>query len=282
MTAPTLHPNKPPAVLLMGGVSSGKTESLRTLVDAGLEVFIIKTEPSEVLDNTDPTRVHWRYIAPALVPWTTMVQNSRLMNTLTYKDLCNIEEMDRSKYTQYIDVLNACNNFVDDRTGKAYGDVMAFGPDKAFGFDGLSGLSDMALDLIVGGKPVKGKEQYGVAMENLLNLTQMLVSSLQCTFFMCAHLGSEPSEEARTNKMMPDTLGQKLAPKMVKPFSDIIHTIRDNASPPKWRWSTLTYGFETKARNVPWSDNLPPSFVPLIETWRRRAAAGAATPPAPK
>lgn len=259
-----------PSVMNMGSVASGKTEALRTIVNAGLELFVLKTEPSENLDDMDG-RVHWQYIPPASVPLTTMIKNAELINLLTYKALSGLEEMDRSQYKQYIDVLKACNNFTDDRTGKTYGDVITWGHDRCFVIDALSGLSQMALDLIVGGKPVKGKEQYGVAMSNLEDLINYLATNTKCLFVLNAHVEQEPTIESGSIELMASTLGQKLAPKLPKYFSDVIHSRRVGTT---FTWTTLTANAQLKARNVPWAADLKPDYGPLIKAWRDRHAKG--------
>jgi hypothetical protein len=277
MTSEKLH--NMPSVMTMGGIASGKTEALRTIVEAGLELFILKTEPSENLDDMPSDKVHWQYIPPATVPLSVMIKNAKLINMLTYKALSNLEEMDRSLYTQYIQVLEACNNFKDDRTGKSYGDVTSWDHSRCFVIDALSGLSQMALDMIVGGKPVKGKEQYGVAMSNLEDFINYLTTNTKCMFILNAHLEMEPTFEGGSTALMAATLGQKLAPKLPKYFSDIIHARRTGTT---WTWSTLTPNAELKARNVPWLQDMPQSYVPLIKTWRDRHAKGLVVEQTPK
>lgn len=271
MTEPKIVVPNMPSVMLLGPVTSGKTESLKTIVNAGLELFILKTEPSENLDALPADKVHWHYVPPALVPWSTQIKNAGLINTLSYQALCSVEEMDRREYRQYIEVLNTCNDFVDDRTGKHYGDVITWGHDRAFVIDGLSGLSQMALDMIVGGKPVKGKEQYGIAMSNIEDFLNYLTTATKCLFVLTAHVEREPTAETGAIVQMPATLGQKLAPKLSKYFSDVIHTRRDGV---EFSWNTLTPMMDLKARNVPFANGMKPDFVPLIETWRKRNLAG--------
>ena len=67
--------------LLMGAPGTGKTHSIRTLVDAGLEVFVLFTEPGmEVLGDTDPDKVHWHYVPPADVGFDTFIKNAKAVN----------------------------------------------------------------------------------------------------------------------------------------------------------------------------------------------------------
>lgn len=260
-----------PSVLLLGGIGTGKTHAIRTIVDAGLETFVLQLEPSEVLDDIPCPKLHLKYIAPAKVPWTTLKDNAEKINKLTFKELSQLTGLNNAAYIQFIDVLNACNDFKCDRCGKAFGDVMTWGFDRAFVIDGLSGLSTMSLNLGTGAMPTRTEGEWGVAMDNLQRFIEQCVYGMKALFVLTAHLGREPNQLTGGSFIGVDTLGRKLAPKIPKPFSDVIHTIRRGG---EFKWSTTTPEMELKARNVPWGDTLPASFVPLIKTWRTRKDKG--------
>jgi hypothetical protein len=263
-----------PTVLLAGGIGTGKTHALRTIVEAGLELFVIQTEPAEVLDDLPLDKYHRHYVAPARIPWNTMLDNADKINKLSFKELSQLTGMNNAAYRQWYEVVENCNNFKCDRCGKAFGDVMTWGFDRAIVIDGLSGLSTMALNLGTGALPTRTEGEWGVAMDNLQRFIEQMVYGTKCLFVLCAHLEREPNQITQGTNITVSTLGRKLAPKVPRPFSDVIHTIRRGT---EFKWSTITPEMELKARNVPWSDNLPASFVPLIETWRKRQAKGNAT-----
>ena len=53
-------------VMLCGTTGTGKTHSIRTLVESGIETFVLFTEPGmEVLADLPPEKLHWHYVAPA-------------------------------------------------------------------------------------------------------------------------------------------------------------------------------------------------------------------------
>lgn len=260
-----------PSVLLEGPIGTGKTHCLRTIVEAGLELFVLQLEPSEVLDDIPCPKMHMQYIAPARISWSTMKDNAEKVNKLTYKELSQLDGMSNAQYTQFIDVLNACNNFKCDRCGKAFGDVMQFGFDRAFVIDGLSGLSTMALNLGTGALPTRTEGEWGVAMDNLGRFIEQCVYGMKCLFVLTAHIAREPNQVTQGTNITVDTLGKKLAPKIPKPFSDVIHTVRRGT---EFKWSTITPEMDLKARNVPWSNEIQASFVPLIRTWRERQEKG--------
>ena len=254
-------------ILLMGAPGTGKTHCIRTLVDAGLEVFIVFTEPGmEILGDTDPDQVHWHYVAPAQPEWDVMIKNAKLVNQFDNATLQKMPGMNKAAYSQFIDVLNVCNNFHCQRVDKDYGPVDSFGTDKAFVFDSLSGLNIMLLDLVVGGKPIRTLPDWGIAMDNEERFINKLCLGTQCHFVLSAHVDRQVDEVLGGIKLMVSALGKKLGPAVPRFFSDVIHTVREGAN---FSWSTASAGADTKARNLPWKDNQQPSFVPILDQWRK-------------
>ncbi len=84
---------------------------------------------------------------------------------------------------------------------------------------------------------------------------------------LTAHLERETDEVTGGVSLMASTLGKKLAPRLPRFFSDVIHAKRDGE---KFSWSTASFNVDLKARNVPIADNLPPSFVPLLKQWKEK------------
>ena len=254
-------------VLLMGAPGTGKTHALRTLVDAGLEVFILFTEPGmEVLGDTDSDQVHWNYVAPAQVGWDMLIKNAKSIQQFDNATLQKMAGMNKLAYGQFIDVLNQCQNFHCQRTDKDFGGVDEFGTDKVFVFDSLSGLNIMALDLAVGGKPIRTLPDWGIAMDNEEKLINRLCLGTQCHFVLTAHLEREVDEVLGGIKLMASALGRKLSPQLPRFFSDVVMTVRESD---KFTWATASSQADTKARNLPWKDQQSPSFVPLINNWRK-------------
>lgn len=257
-----------PKILLVGSTGSGKTHSVRTLLDAGLEVFCVFTEPGmEVLSDTDPERLHWHYISPAAPSWDAMLDSATKINTMTFESLTKQADINKRQYTEFLDLIRCLANFTDDRTGKSFGPVDSFGTDRALVIDSLSGLNIMAMNLVAGSKPVKSMADWGVAMDNLERLITKLTVDVPCTVVMTAHLEREQDEVTGGVQLMASTLGKKLAPRLPRFFSDVIHCRRDGAN---FTWSTATNNVDLKARNVAISDKLPASFVPLLDSWRKR------------
>jgi len=258
-------------VMLCGASGSGKTHSIRTLVEAGLEVFVLFTEPGmEVLADIPGDRLHWKYVAPVSVGFKDMITSAEKINQMSFEALTKLPDINKRKYTEFIDVLNALCNFTCDRTGKSYGAVDEWDANRVLVLDSLTGLSLMAMNLVTGSKPVKSMADWGVAISNLESLLTKLCVDTKCHFVLTAHLERETDEVTGGTSLMASTLGRKLAPKLPRFFSDVIH-VKRNAD--KFVWSTATSNVDLKARNLAIADNIPPTFAPLIDNWRKRVPA---------
>lgn len=266
---PPKSPIPGPKVLLIGSSGTGKTHSLRTLVDCGITPFVVFTEQGmDILSEIPPEKLHWHYVRPTTTPWDTLTASAKMINQLSFSALKSWQDPNKNKYfSAWEELLKCCNNFVCDRDGKSYGDVSTWGTDRALVFDGLSGISRIALKLVVGGHPSPDQSQWGCAMETIETIIEKLCLDLQCMLVIIAHTEREVSEEEGTSKLMASTLGRKLAPKLPRNFSDVIQTLRVGT---EWTWSTVEAGVDTKARNVPWGKGLKPSFAQVIDPWVKR------------
>lgn len=254
-----------PSILLEGPTGSGKTHCLTTLIECGIKPFILFTEPGmRTISQYECPQLHYKYIPPARTSWENLLDNAKKINTLDLKSLSSLTDINKRKHTQFLEVINACNNFICDRCGEQFGDVMNWTTDRAFCLDSLSGLNIMAMEMVVGTKPVKSMSDWGIAMDNLERLINTLSSSTLCTFVLTSHLEREVDEVLGGVKLMVSTLGKKVAPRLPRFFDDVI--MCEN-KPEGWVWSTANPQADLKNRNLAKSPNLPPSFKPLIDKW---------------
>lgn len=264
--------------VLMGPAGTGKTTSIATLVEAGVEVFYLQLEPGlESLigywkdkGKEVPENLHWHTVKAPQALFTELIDAARKVNTLTLDSLAKVQDPHRSKHNQFIYLLEAMNNFKCDRTGKTYGSVGTWGPGRALVIDGLTGINNAAMKLTVGGKPVRSQSDWQIAQTQIENLLRPLTDNALCHFILIAHVDREKDEVMGGIKIMPSTLGKALAPKIPAMFSDVILTTRNGT---KWTWDTASALADVKARNLPIKSDNEQDFGLILKTWRNRMSA---------
>lgn len=253
--------------LLVGATGTGKTYSLRTLIDAGITPFVLFTEPGmTTLGDLKCDKLHWHYIPPATPTWDMMIDSATKINSMSLEGLAKLGGINKSGYGQFRDVLSTLANFKCDRCGEVFGDVTTWGPDRAVIIDSLSGLNIMAMDLVVGSKPVKSMSDWGIAMDNLERLVNKLCADTRCHFVLTAHLERETDEVTGGVQLMASTLGKKLAPRLPRFFDDVVMCKREGT---QFSWSTAAVNADLKSRNLPIADKLEPTFRSIADGWVR-------------
>ena len=265
-----------PSVMLIGAPGVGKTYSLSTLVEAGLKCAFIFTDPGgeESLIDALETRklpldnVHWRYVAPTAMPWSTLEQMAQKITALGYDDLTKIKSgVDKRNFTQFATLLNTLANFKCERCGEEFGPVDEFGPDWVVAIDSLSGINTMAMDMMIGAKPAAHQGEWGVAMNAEEKLIYKLTSDLDCFFVLTAHVERETDETIGRQQLMASALGRRLAPKLPRTFSDVVLAQKEGE---KFTWSTAALNVDLKTRSLPVAAELAPSFVPIVRRFNER------------
>lgn len=262
-------------VLIEGPTGTGKTHSLGTLADAGLDVFYLFTESGMETTLgywTDrglsvPPNVHWHVLPRSAGSFATLAASAQQINSLDFQALTKMQDSARGKHNEYVTLLKALSDFPDDRTGKRFGAVDSWGPDRCLCLDSLSGINPIVLSLVVGGKPVKNQGEWGIAMDQIEKLLRQLTDGCKCHFVLTAHVEREVDQVLGGAKLTVSTLGVKLAPKIPPMFSDVILTARMGD---KFTWSTANSQADLKARNLPIANDLPQDFTQILSKWKSR------------
>ena len=269
----------PPSTLLIGPAGTGKTTACCTLLEAGLKTFMLCTEPAapnRVLEeckkrNIDSTHFQWQFVSPAVPAWDSLLKSAEIVNALSLKDIADMRGgIAKPDGKQWITLLKAIAEFKSDRDNKNYGDATEWENDTAFVIDGLTGISTMSRNLTVGLKPNPSPGEWGVMQSNILTLIQKLTADCKAFFVCIAHVERETNELSGLSNITVSTLGAKLAPKLPPLFTNVVYAKRIHTT---FLWSTADTGVDTKSGDLPLSDSLPPTFKPIIESYRDRLKA---------
>lgn len=264
-----------PKVLLMGQPGSGKTDVVATLLEAGLEVFVIFTEQGKesllescIRREIPMDKLHWARVSAGSPGFGSLKKIAKTINRSTQKDMQGEKGIDNQKYQQMIDLIGLCEDFVD-QNGVSYGNATDWDNDRALVIDGLSGINTMCMDLVVGAKPIKTIADWGIAMDAEMRFINQCVNSLTAMFVLIAHLELNKDEvEGRIYKY-PKVLGNKNTYDFGKHFSDVILSSDEGSN---YVWSTEAKNMQLKTRNLQRSSKLKPDFVPLVNKWASRYA----------
>lgn len=262
-------------ILLMGPAGTGKTHSIGTLVDAGAEVFYLGLEPGleSILGYfTDrgkeiPANLHWHQLEAPKSSFTEFLDTATKVNTMALDTLAKMSDPNRSKHNQFLKLIEALNNFPDDRTGQKFGCVDVWTPSRVLVMDGMAGLARAAMSLVVGGKPVRNQSDWGIAQDQVEKIVRILTDNCKCHFVLIAHVERETDAVLGGVKLMVSTLGKALAPKLPPMFSDVILTVREGG---KFSWDTGSAQADVKSRNLPIKSGLEPDFGAIIKKWQSR------------
>lgn len=265
-------------MLLMGMEGSGKTDSVRTLLEAGLNVFVVFSEPGmEVL--LDPSRgrkvytckdgLHYRYIPVATPNWDDLRTAADHLNKFSFKALANEAATGRERYRAFYEIVDCMGNLKCQRCNQSFGPADKLEPYHKWAVvnDSLTSISKAALYLHIGNKPAVDKGEYGICMFNIERYLDKFVGDIYSMTVMMAHIDMEPNENTGGTENMVATLGQKLAPKVGRPFSDVLLAKRKGAT---FTWSTTEERYRLKTRNFAFSGDIPPTFVPVVQKWHQR------------
>lgn len=275
-------------VCLMGPSGTGKTYSIGTAIDwaeaHGVDVFFLDLENGlEALlgyyadrNKPIPANVHWHRLPSPKASFSELQGTAEKILQYNLETLSKMQDSNKSKYDRFVGLLRAMVDFPDDRTGKKFGPVDSWGSNKMLIVDGLAGINNCAMSLVVGGKPVRSQADWGIAQDQVEKILRQFTEGCTCHFILLAHVEREVDAVLGGVKLMVATLGKALAPKIPSIFSDVILTVREST---KWTWDTASAQADLKTRNLKIANNLPPTFGPLLDTWLNRAEASAAKSP---
>lgn len=274
-------PVNTPSILVMGPSGTGKTDSLITLLEAGLKVFVIVTEGGGIEILLDSVRrrlkgkehlfqnLHWAQIMPSSLNTKALLAKARLSNTMGVADMQKTEQgLERNKYPQYMNLIRLLDNLVCQRTGEVIGNVATLDDSWALVVDSMTGLNQMIAQHVKGHRPTMTRPEYGVCQEHIRDMLA-LWTSLRCFFVLVAHVSRETNDVTGQERVTASTIGQALTSEIPAFFSEIVKT---GVVGDQYIWSTLDQSTDVKHRALPRDAKIKPTFVPIVEAYRRRKA----------
>lgn len=268
----------PPAVLLMGEPGTGKTTSVFTCLEKGLEVNILTTEPSGLqpligkIRRENPSLInnlHWHAVTPAPANWAALAELADMVTKHDYESISKEKKGIAKKQTaKFREIIDTTAKFICERTGEDLGDVTMRGENSVFVFDSLSGLSQIAYNHTVGYKPNPHMGEWGEMQSLIRNYLYAVLGDRNCYTLVLAHVEIETDEvNFDLKKTMVSTLGKKLAPSLVKMFNEVVQSKRDGTS---FFWSTSDGSSVLKTSVLPIASKLKPSFELVVDAYREQ------------
>lgn len=270
MTTSTLSNSPLPGVkvMLLGESGVGKTYSIRSLLPAGLEVFVLATEAGfDVLGDLPAAKLHWAYCKPTYGDLSTLLAGATDIASLTYEAITKKQDNTRLTNNRFMPILSKIMNFTDDRTGKSYGNVSTWGTDRVLVIDSLSGLTEAVVTMVIGTRPAMSPPDYQLAQRYIFNLIQQACYDWRCHVVLICHAEREVDEILGGSKVMAQTIGKKLAPQLPKLFTDVIFAKRNGT---KYFWDTADPQAQLKTRNLTVAADIQPDFGAILKTWKSR------------
>ena len=259
-----------PTMINMGASGTGKTTAIKTLLEAGLEVFVLFTEPrwAPLAQFGASDGFHYNFVKPSTTSFKHLIARAKRIQHTSWNSLKEqISDPEKGVHAQaYVNMLEQIDNFVCTETGREYGNVGEWDNTRAFVFDSLSGLNTMAMKFITGMAMARSQPQWGAAQEAELQIISQLCYDTQCTFILTAHVDKVYDETEGTHIKMIKALGQKLAPQVPTLFDDVVLSYKESG---RYLWTNMRDGYDLKPTWLPAGDKLFPSYVPAIENWRK-------------
>jgi hypothetical protein len=271
-------------IAIFGPVGSGKTWSLRTLLPeypnidgkirkgAGLQVREIACDPGWSDTNGDLTcemGFHVKEVLPANPSWKARREWLESISDLSGEEIKkkNVKPSIWKDYKQFMDLEATSAHFVCDRCGTDFGNNEDWDDNVAFVEDGLSGITKMAKHFAAGPKQALTWPDIDAAGGHIEGHIDKCVS-LKCSYILISHWDKEPDKIEGGTTITGDTVGNNLAPRLFKPFSEIILAERE-LEPTRYYWNLARKDVELKTRRLTYRAGLQPDFSQIFNNGDR-------------
>lgn len=262
-----ISPLRGTKTLLIGDIGTGKTHALRTLVEAGLHPLCIFTEAGYgVLGDLPKGALSWIYVQPMKGSLDDLRKMVKDIGTKDQSALGKVYDANRFVDSPFDKVLEALFHFVD-QNGRDFGNISTWTTKHVLVFDSLSGLTRAVWQNVAGTRALLDRPDYMLAQKQLENLIALVCTSQRCHVVMTAHAEKEIDPLNGGIRIYPSLPGKALAGTIGRDFDEVLLAEREGN---KFTWTNYHSGAALKKRYLQYAVNQPPSFVPIIEAWKRQ------------
>lgn len=259
--------------LLMGTPGTGKTHSAATmaLLDSIEKVNFLFTETSDATFDSDNfiklrkylgKKIHYMRAIPTTGSFKEMLQTADDVLRLSLESLQKKTSIGGPEVKKaFHKVLNGLIAYECEMTGEKFPPVDDWPSSYCLVLDSLTGINNAIRKLLVGTKPIMALSDWQIGMNMEEDLIQRLTGALDCQVIVTAHITRERDEITGALTVTPNALGSKLGPVIPRYFDEVIMTKYSRSG--DYLWSTDEHNADLKARLLPRSNKLQPTFTQL-------------------
>jgi hypothetical protein len=252
--------------LLFGDIGTGKTRAIETLVAAGIKPLAIFTEQGYgVLGDALKEKVSWVYVRPITGSLVDLRKQIEAIGTKGQSELGKEHDRERFVNSPLDQIGRSMERFVD-QNGRDWGNIGDWGTGVALVLDSISGLTRAIWQNTTGRRALLDKPDYMLAQTQLENFLAVFCA-LRCHVVVTAHAEKEIDPLNGGMRITPVLPGKALAGKVGRDFDEVLLARRVKGT--NFDWTNVEEGALGKKRYLPYAAGQTPTFVPLIEAWRK-------------
>jgi hypothetical protein len=266
--------------LIYGEAGTGKTCSLRTLLNTGQKVRFLAAENNALsgiaaalrLWQTEQKKTGKLDLDPeqfaVMIPTrpkrgiADIIKNQTKFLDLALDKQTTTADPERRKYTRYLEVLKSTSAFVDTTSGKNFGNVEDWGADTTFAVDSLTIICEAIVQGTVGGKLATTQQEWGIMQKTLIEFMRFLTEDLRCNVVLLGHPTKETDQLNGGQKIYPANLGQALNNLLPSYFTEVLYSYRRGKD---FLWSTQHNQAVTRQTVLPLSNELQQDFAQFFK-----------------
>jgi hypothetical protein len=262
--------------LVYGEAGTGKTFSVRTLLDAGQKVRFLAAE-NNAISGIEVALERWKKDNPKAELTTDMfalmiperpkkkladlVKSQTKFVEIPLETQFKAVDPERKKYTRYLEVLRSTVAFTDTATGTALGSVDDWGNDTTLVVDSLTIICEAIMQSVIGGKLATSQPEWGVAQKTLVEFIRLLTEDLKCNLVILGHPTKEIDPVLGVQRIYPSSVGQALNNLLPSFFTEVVWSYRSGKD---FVWSTDHKQAVTRQTVLPLAEKMQQDYKQFI------------------